>query len=82
MIFPIAFIDITMHLLVYLVEEARVGGLVCYRWMYPIERYLHTLKGYVRNRAHPQGSIIEGYILEGCMTFCSRFLEDIEMKLD
>jgi hypothetical protein len=50
--------------------------------MYPIERYLHTLKGYVRNRAHPQGSIIEGYILEGCMTFCSRFLEDIEMKLD
>jgi hypothetical protein len=74
MIFPPAFFDIMMHLLVHLAEEARVGGLVCYRWMYLIERYLRTLKGYVRNKAHPEGLIAEGYILEECMTFCSRFL--------
>ena len=45
MIFPPAFFDIMMHLPVHLAEEARLGGPVCYRWMYPVERYLRTLKG-------------------------------------
>jgi hypothetical protein len=62
MVFPPSFFDIMMHLLVHLAEEAKLGGPVCYRWMYPIERYLWTLKGYVRNKSHPEGSIAEGYI--------------------
>ena len=82
MLFPPTFFDIMMHLPVHLAEEARIGGPVCYRWMYPVERYLRTLKGYVRNKAQPEGSIAEGYIAEECMTFCSRFLEDIDMKLN
>ena len=82
MIFPLAFFDIMMHLLVHFAEETKIGGPVCYRWMYPIERYLRTLKGYVRNKAHLEGSIAEGYISEECMTFCSHFLEDINTKLD
>jgi hypothetical protein len=77
MIFPPAFFDIMIHLPIHLAEEAKLGGPVCYRWMYPIERYLRTLKAYVRNKAHPEGSIAEGYILEECMTFCSRFLQDV-----
>jgi hypothetical protein len=82
MIFPPAFFDIMMHLLVHLAEEAKFGGPVCYRSMYPIERYLRTLKGYVRNKAHPEGSIAEGYIIEECMAFYCCFVEDIETKLD
>ncbi|XP_075100759.1 uncharacterized protein LOC142176620 isoform X2 [Nicotiana tabacum] len=50
-------------------------GPVHYRWMYPIERYLGTLKSYVRNCACPEGSIAEAYIANECMTFCSRYLE-------
>jgi hypothetical protein len=50
--------------------------------MYPIERYLRTLKGYVRNKAQPEGSIAEGYISEECMRFCSCFLKDIDTKLN
>ena len=80
MIFPPAFLDIMMHLPVHLAEETRLGGPVLYRWMYPIERYLRTLKGYVRNKAHPEGSIAEGYILEECMTFCSRFVDGMPTK--
>ena len=53
-----------MHLPIHLAYEAKVAGPVQYRWMYPIERYLCTLKGYVRNKAHPEGSIAEGYILK------------------
>jgi hypothetical protein len=50
--------------------------------MYPVERYLRTLKGYVRNKAHPEGSIAEGYISEECLTFCAHFLDDVDTKLN
>ncbi|KAK7262930.1 hypothetical protein RJT34_30511 [Clitoria ternatea] len=61
-----------VHLVVHLVEEAKLGGPVHYRWMYPIERYLGLLKSYVTNKARPEGSIAEGYLMQEILTFCSR----------
>ena len=46
------------------------------------DRYLRTLKSYVRNKSRPEGSIVEGYIAEECITFCSRYLHDVETKHD
>ena len=43
--------------------------------MYPIERRLGTFKGYVRNRARPEGSIAEAYIATEALTFCSKYIE-------
>ncbi|XP_012840363.1 PREDICTED: uncharacterized protein LOC105960705 [Erythranthe guttata] len=63
MIFPPAFFDVMVHLAMHLPREVMLGGPVQYRWMYPIERYLGTLKGYVRNKARPEGSIAEAYIV-------------------
>ena len=37
-IFPPAFFDVMEHLMVHLPYEARMGGPVHYRWMYPFER--------------------------------------------
>lgn len=37
-IFPPSFFDVMVHLSVHLASEARLGGTVHYRWMYPIER--------------------------------------------
>lgn len=37
-IFPPAFFDIMVHSAVHLPREARYGGLVTFRWMYPIKR--------------------------------------------
>lgn len=34
----------------------------------------------MRNRARPEGSIASGYIMEECMTFVSRYLDDVETK--
>ncbi|KAG8369264.1 hypothetical protein BUALT_Bualt15G0133400 [Buddleja alternifolia] len=43
-------------------------------------RYLLTLKKYVRNRAHPKGSNAQGYLMDECMKFCSRYHSNVETK--
>ncbi|XP_028077760.1 uncharacterized protein LOC114279671 [Camellia sinensis] len=77
-IFPPAFFDVMVHLVVQLPREAILGGPVQYRWMYPIERLLGTLKGFVANKAHLEGSIAEAYFSKECITFCSMYLDGIE----
>ena len=45
-------------------------------------RYLGSLKAYVKNKARPEGSIAEGYIVNECLTFCSMYLRGIETKFN
>ncbi|KAL4575590.1 hypothetical protein LXL04_022438 [Taraxacum kok-saghyz] len=68
-IFPPSFFTVMVHLVIHLVREVKLGGPVTYRWMYFIERQLSTLKSYVRNRAHPEGSIAEGYLAQESQDF-------------
>ncbi|XP_052296503.1 uncharacterized protein LOC102611324 isoform X2 [Citrus sinensis] len=81
-IFPPAFFDIMIHLPIHLAWEAKVVRPLQYRWMYPIERFLHKLKGYVCNKARPESSIAEGDLADECLTFCSRYLHSVETKLN
>jgi hypothetical protein len=39
--------------------------------MYPIEHYMKTLKGYVKNKVRPKGNMAEGYGLEEALGFCT-----------
>ena len=71
-----------MHLAIHLPDEALLRGPVQYGWMYPIERRLYTLKRYVRNRARPEGSIAEAYIVDKCLTFCSKYMDDVETRFN
>nr|GEZ48938.1 hypothetical protein [Tanacetum cinerariifolium] len=77
-IFPFSFFTVIVHLTMHLIYEAKLGGPVHYRWMYPVERYLMKLKSYVRNKAQPEGSIAEGYIKEECLNFCSGYFKGAE----
>ncbi|KAK2402917.1 hypothetical protein QL285_052403 [Trifolium repens] len=81
-IFPPSFFTVMVHLVIHLAYEAKVAGPVHYRWMYPIERFLFTLKSFVRNRAHPEGSIVEGYLAHECLIFCSRYLSAVETSFN
>ncbi|XP_066358199.1 uncharacterized protein [Miscanthus floridulus] len=81
-IFPPAFFDVMVHLAVHLPDEALLRGPVQYGWMYPIERRLGTLKNFVRNRARPEGSIAEAYMASDTLTFCSRYMEDIDNRFN
>ncbi|XP_021764647.1 uncharacterized protein LOC110729242 [Chenopodium quinoa] len=81
-IFLPSFFTIMVHLCLHLATKAKIGGPVQYRWMYPIERLLHRFKCYVRNKSRSEGSIAEGYIIEECMYFCSKYLNEIETKFN
>ena len=71
MYFPLSFFDIMIHLIVHLVREIRLCGLVFLCWMYPVERYMKVLKGYTKNQYRPEASIVERYVAEEAIEFCS-----------
>ena len=72
------FFDIMIHLTVHLVREVRLCGPVYLRWMYPFKRFMKVLKSYVRNRNRPEGCIVECYIAEEAIEFCTEFLSNVD----
>ena len=76
MYFPPAFFDIMVHLVVHLVREIRLCGPVYLRWMYPVEWYMKVLKGYTKNQYRPEASIVERYVAEEAIEFCSEYIEN------
>ncbi|GAU37881.1 hypothetical protein TSUD_395650 [Trifolium subterraneum] len=76
MYFPPSFFDIMVHLIVHLVREIRLCGPVYLRWMYPVERYMKILKGYMKNQNRPEASIVEKYIAEEAIEFCSDYMSE------
>ncbi|KAL0534709.1 hypothetical protein IC582_029001 [Cucumis melo] len=75
--FPPSFFTIMVHLVVHLVREIEFCGPVHLRWMYPFERYKKVLKTYVRNRNRPEGCMVENYIVEEAIEFCSEFIAGV-----
>ncbi|XP_071689614.1 uncharacterized protein [Rutidosis leptorrhynchoides] len=75
MYFPPSFFDIMVHLVSHIIYEIKACGHVFLRYMYPFERYMGVLKGYVRNHSRPEGSIIEGYLSEEVTTFFTDYLK-------
>ena len=73
--FPPTFLNFMAHFPMHLVEQLFICGPVHCRWMYPIERYMKTMKDYVKTYAHPEGSIAEGYRLEDTLGFCTEYMK-------
>jgi hypothetical protein len=44
--------------------------------MYPYEHHMVVMKGYVRNHAHPEGFMIEGYMTEEVIECCVDYIKD------
>ena len=65
---------IMMHLPIHLVEESFICGPVHTRWMYPFERYMKGLKGFVNNKAKPEGNMAYGYLREETIGFLNEYL--------
>lgn len=72
--FPPSIFVIMMHLPIHLVEEMFICGPVHTRWMYPFERYMKGLKGFVKNKSKPEGSMAYGYLREEAIGFLNEYL--------
>jgi hypothetical protein len=53
MCFPPSFFDMMEHYMIHLADQIFVLGPSCIHYMYPYERHMVVMKGYVRNCAHP-----------------------------
>jgi hypothetical protein len=57
MFFPPSFFDTMEHYMIHLADQIFVLGPSYKHDMYPYEHHMVVMKGYVRNRAHPEGSM-------------------------
>ena len=65
-----------VHLLVHIVNEVISPDPIFLHQMYAFERYMGILKGYVRNHAHPEDSMIESYSTEEVIECCIDYIKD------
>jgi hypothetical protein len=66
--------DLQVHLLIHLVDDIELAVVISARWMFFFERYMKTLKIYVRQKAHPEGCMAEGYVLNKSFFLLCEFL--------
>jgi hypothetical protein len=62
--------------MIHLVDQILTLGPLYLHSMLPYERYLAVLKSYVRNHAHLEGSIMEGYTTEKVIKCCVDYVKD------
>jgi hypothetical protein len=62
--------------MIHLVDEIFVLGPTYAHHMYSYEHHMVVMKDYVRNRAHPKGSMIEGCTTEEVIECCIDYMKD------
>lgn len=68
--FPPSMLTIQVHLLVHVIDEVEMAGTMHYRWMFFLEHFMmKTLKGFVRKRAHPEGNMVEGWLVQESLVY-------------
>jgi hypothetical protein len=76
MCFPPSFFDTMEHCMIHLEDQIFVLGPSYMHYMYPYERHMIVMKGYVRNGAHPECSMIEGYTTEEVVKCYADYIKD------
>jgi hypothetical protein len=76
MCFPPSFFEMQQYLMIHLVDQILTLGPLYLHSMFSYEWYLAVLKSYVHNRAHPEGSIMEGYTTEEVVECCADYVKD------
>jgi hypothetical protein len=75
MYFPAAFFYISIHFTTHLIKEIKILDHVFLHQMYAYERFNGILKSFVRNRAYPEGSMVQGYCTEEVMEWVLNYAD-------
>jgi hypothetical protein len=62
--------------MIYLIYHILTSGPLYLYSMFSYERFLAVLKAYVRNHAHLEDSIMEGYTTEEVVECCVDYVKD------
>lgn len=79
--FPRSILVSQVHLILHLVDEIALCGVVHARWMFFLERFLKTLKDFVRLRAQPEASMAEGWIVQEAFVYVSEYLASMDSSM-
>jgi hypothetical protein len=71
-----SFFYMQQHLMIHLVDQIHTLGPLYLHSIFPYEWYLTVLKSYVRNHAHPKGSIMKCYTTEEVIECCADYVKD------
>jgi hypothetical protein len=75
MYFPPAFFNISVHFTTHLINEIKLLGSVFLHQMYAYERFNGILKSFIRNRAYPEGSMVQGYCTEEAVQWALNYAD-------
>jgi hypothetical protein len=76
MCLPPSFFDTMEHYMIHLVDLVFILGPMYMHHMYPYKHpHMVVMKGYVHNRAHPEGSMIEDYTTEEIIKCCVDYIK-------
>ena len=73
--FPLTYFDISLHLLIHLVDQIRALGPMYLHQIFPFERLMKVFRRYVRNRFRLEGGMVEGWSMEEAIEFCTHYLD-------
>ena len=77
---PSTFFNAPEHYLIHQTEEIDLCGHVHSRSMWMVDRHLKFMKSFVRQRAHVEGSMMEGYTVYQNMLYVSEYLPFLASK--
>jgi hypothetical protein len=75
MYFLPTFLDISVHFTTHLIKQIKVLGPVFLHQMYTYERFNDILKSFIRNRAYPDGSMVQGYCTEEAVEWALNYAD-------
>ena len=79
---PPTFFNAQEKYLIHQVEEIELCGLVHTRSMWMVERYLKSLKDFLRHSARLEGSIMQGYMVYRSMVYISQYLQNLAKNIN
>jgi hypothetical protein len=75
MYFSPAFFDTSIHFTTHLIKEIKLLGFVFLHQMYAYKRFNGILKSFIRNRAYPEGSMVQGYCTEEAVEWALNYAD-------
>ena len=70
-----------LHIIVHLVDGIALCDIVHAWWMFFLERFMKTLKGFVRQNVRPAGSMAEGWLIQESLVHIYEFLIQVDRSL-